>query len=176
MSSADGNGYKFTDGDYEALYWADPAPHGRWQAWIESNFSLSNDLPSGLRALPSLYASEHEATEAAKERIQGEVIWWRRRNDSFFDGTHLGVAYRILATRIGLPEEEGWKCVIQYDKPMQNGNGTEDSQRFASAEKALEHGKDVALHAIAHIVRVLQLDPETALTEAKARTVKLSDY
>ena len=60
--------------------------------------------------------------------------------------------------------------------PRRPGNGTEDSQRFASAEKALEHGKDVALHVIAHIVRILQLDPETALKETKARTVKLSDY
>ena len=155
MSSADAKGYMYTDGDYLATYWSDPAPDGRWQAWIESNFTVSRDLQAGgIHAIPRLFINEEAANAAALEHIHGEILWWRRRNDIFYDGTHMGVAYRIFVTRLGLPEEEGWKCVIQYDKPMQNGLGVE-SGCFTSPEVAMEHGKEIAPRVIKNILNLL---------------------
>src|SRR5260370_11657115 len=126
MSREDGNCYVYSDGDYQGIYWAAPTPDGHWQAFIESSHTLSAELQAArIQLLPRMYATEHEALSDALERLQGEVIWWRRRNDVYQDGTHLDVAYRVIATRLGQEDPQHWKCVVQYDNPFQNSAGTQ---------------------------------------------------
>jgi hypothetical protein len=161
MSSEDGKGYSYGDGDFQAIYWADATLDGHWQAFIESSYTLSAELQAGgVQLLPRMYATEHEALSDALERIQGEVIWWRRRNDVYQDGTHRDVAYRVIATRLGQEDPRQWKCVVQYDKPLQNGAGTQYGE-FLSPNAAIEYGVSMAQHVIAGVLDQLEADPGT---------------
>lgn len=142
------------------IYRAPATPDAHWHALFESSHTLSAELQAGrLQLLARISATEHEALSDALEHIRGEVIWWRRRNDVSQDGRHLDVAYRVIATGLGQEDQQQWKCVVQYDKPLQNGAGTQYGE-FQSPNAAIEYGVSMAQHVITGVLDQMEADPD----------------